>query len=432
MKRVQADIAVLGGGPAGLAAAVSAGRAFNGRGRVVLLERGKRVGKKLLSTGNGRCNLSNRELTPCHYHGAGRAVLERFLQNYPTEAVVQFFRSIGIFCRDEEGRIYPYSGQAATVLDALRRALQELSVEELCESCVTALQNQGGRFLLSGPETSIAARRVIVATGGMAAPSTGSDGSGYPLLQRMGHSMRPIFPALSPIRSPEPLLRSLKGVRCAGAVSLVEGNRILRREQGEIQFLENALSGICVFQLARQAAKRCVLKGAAGGLSPALYLRLDLAPELTHQELFGRLEEVRRDHPDVPLEEFLSCLFQKRLGFALVKTALPGPYQRPCASLSRDELQRLAAVAKGWELPVDGTLGWDRAQVTAGGVPLAEFDPDTLESRIIPGLYAAGEVLDVDGDCGGYNLHWAFCSGMLSGESAARSLMNAKKQRKER
>lgn len=392
---------IIGGGPAGMAAAIAAAR----RGEETLLvERLDRVGKKLLATGNGRCNLMNRSAPA--YPG-GEAFARQVLARCGEKELEAFFRSVGLRLRTEDmGRVYPASGQAASVLDALRMALAREGVALRVSSPAQRLEKRGGSLLLSLPEETLRAARVIVAGGGKAQPKLGSDGSCYALLTGMGHTLRQPFPALTQIETETTPLRGLSGIRVKVEAWITRNGRELHRTQGEGLFADYGLSGVCIMQLARYAQGRSVCLHL--NLLPALGLDSagDCAAELTRRRSCWRA---------APLEQLFTGLCVTRLSAALLRGAGVGPLSRPLASLKDAEIQALTAFIADFTLPVRGVKGFDSAQVTAGGVAWEEFSPNNLASRLCPGLYAAGEVLDVDGDCGGFNLMFAFASGILAG-----------------
>lgn len=418
------DLIVLGGGAAGMAAAISAARALQGKRSVALLEHGPRVGKKLLTTGNGRCNLTNLGPLSGHYHGNEPAFIQTVLAHFPSRKTISFFESLGLLCREEgEGRVYPYCGQASAVLDSFRTELEHLGVRQLLEYHPQRIVRQKKGFQIHCTEGIPSCRRLIVATGGKSLSSTGSDGSGYRLLQELGHTATKLFPSLTQIRTDPALMRPIKGLRCEGAVSLLADDKTVRREKGEIQFTEAGLSGICIFQLSRLSGEFFTLHTVNGKPTRQIAVSLDLMPDWEPSTLTSFLVSRRDCRPYAPLEQFLAGVLNKRVGQTLLKAAGCAPLHRPSGSLTDSELSRIAALLKGWRFQPSGLSTWNAAQVTAGGISCREFSPHTMESRSIPGLYAAGEVLDVDGDCGGFNLQWAWSSGILAGQSAAASLL---------
>ena len=398
------DVLIVGGGASGLMAACALAR--KGR-RVVLLEKQNRVGRKLLSTGNGRCNLTNLNVSAGDYHGSRQAA-RAALKAWPPKRVMDFFGELGIPCRaDEAGRVYPMSNQAASVLDALRLCCDERGVDTRTDFAVAALKRVGGGFEAASAEgQSVRARLSLVCTGGLAAPKLGACGDGYRLLEGLGHAIAPRFPAIAALKTPPEAVRGLKGIRAEGGIALLADGGIVREEAGELLFSETGVSGIAAMQLARQAnealraGKRCAV-------------RLDFMPGIdARRELMERSKalSLRR------MEDFLSGIVPKRLGQTLAKAA-GLDMALPAGELKPAQIDALAALLSGWTLPVTATLGFEAAQVTAGGAVLKDFDIRTMQSLRCPGLFAAGEVLDVDGDCGGFNLQWAWSSALVAAEA---------------
>jgi len=399
--------AIIGGGAAGLMAACLLSRAGV---PCVILEKQNRVGRKLLSTGNGRCNLSNLNAKSENYHG-GRRHIEAALKAFPPRKAVEFFREIGVECvSDEEGRVYPLSNQAAGVLDALRLYADEHGVETITEFSVEKLRrNKDGYSITSADGRNIRADFVIVACGGLAAPKLGGCADGYRLLEGFGHRISPRYPAIAALTTDADPIRGLKGIRAGCEISLLCEGRPLRAETGEILFSENGVSGIAAMQLARDvnlSRKKCVLK-------------INFLPDAKENHVDVRAKQL----PERSMEDFLSGIVPKRLGQTIVKAAGVSPLSIRAKELTAEQRKAIFRILTGWEIAVKGTLSYDQAQVTCGGAILKEFDVSTLESEHAEGLFAAGEVLDADGDCGGFNLHWAWASAyMACGAIIRRSL----------
>lgn len=409
------DVIVLGGGAAGMAASLTAARALGQNGRVALLERLDRVGKKLLATGNGRCNFTNMQVTVERYHGRNHIFCYEALQRYHPLSTVQFFRELGVVARVEEhGKVFPFSGQASAVLDGLRLALDQAGVQIITSCPVTQVDKNGAFFYVRGAGQTWRCQRLIVATGGMAAPDLGGHHGGYKLVTAFGHSMVPLFPALVQIKTDNGLTRALKGIKFNGRVSLFDGNDLLDSGSGEILFTDYGLSGPPILQLSR-----ALVDHVFGDMRVVL----DFLPEFREDQLRHHLWERRENLAHLTLEYYLAGLVNKKVGQLLLKRRLASPLSRPVVSLTESELAAVAATLKGLSLSVTGTVGWKQAQVTAGGIDTRDFEATTMESKLVDGLYCAGEVLDIDGDCGGYNLQWAWASGRLAGESAAQSLL---------
>ncbi|MBQ2764893.1 MAG: aminoacetone oxidase family FAD-binding enzyme [Firmicutes bacterium] len=402
------DIAVVGGGAAGLAAAITAARKG---ARVVIAEKEQRVGKKLLATGNGRCNYSNRFADKSRYHGEESDFMIYANTVYSPEENEVFFRSLGVMTVEEEkGKMFPLSLQAAAVLDMLRLEAERLRIAVKTETTVTELLSRGDGFTVRTKDGAFGAKKVIVACGGMASPELGGTKLGYDLLERCGHSLTKLAPALVKIKTENRLPNALKGIKVEGTLTLKKKGKIVGKEEGEILFTEFGISGPPVLQLSR-----CLCYENAEDFTA----EIDLLPTFAEAELWELLKERRSNLADVTLEYYLTGLVQKKVGQLLLKEALSSKLSRMVGDLSDDELQRIAEILKHFTLQVEGVLGWKQAQVTAGGIRTADFDPKTMESKLVPGLYAVGEVLDIDGDCGGFNLQWAWASGRLAGECAA-------------
>jgi hypothetical protein len=397
-------VIVVGGGSAGMTAAVAAARAG---APVVLLERMPRVGKKLLATGNGRCNLANAHPDPGRFHGEDPAFARAALDSFGLRETLRFFSELGIAAREEEGgKIFPRSGQASAVLDVLRHELSRLEVQIHCESAISRLERHGGLWHARTPAGTHEGAAVVLAAGGCAAPQLGSNGSGHALAAGLGHRIVEPFPALTRIRVRSPWLGHLKGLKLEGRVELGGS-----RAAGEILFTETGISGPPVLDVSRRAGE-CLRGGER------VEAVLDLCPDIAASPLTGLLQERFAGGCGSTAEFALVGFLHKRL----IVPALRGAGIDPAAgsgATDPEKVRALAALLKAWRLPVTGTGPWADAQVTAGGVDVAGVHPGSLESRVAPGLFFAGEVLDIDGDCGGFNLQWAWSSGHVAGTSAA-------------
>jgi predicted Rossmann fold flavoprotein len=405
-------VTVVGGGSSGMMAAVSAAR---GGAEVMLLERKDRVGKKLLATGNGRCNLTNTDGSLSRFHGGDRAFIAGVLTRFPAASAIQFFEELGIACTVEGvGRVYPRPGQASAVLDVLRWELERLKVDVRTGYEVKRIAPAESGFTLSlAAGGELPARRLVLACGGSAAPQFGSDGSGQRLAAALGHRLVEPVAALVPLRLRADFLRKLKGVSFEGRGEVRCGDDILRTEEGEFLFTDNGLSGPPVLQLSRSAAVALQKK-----LEPRIVL--DLFHGSTLEQLDDALAIRFRRQGRKSLMDGLVGLLNKRLIPVVLSQAGIDYQTLPCADVSQAARNSLARLLKSWSLAISGTMPWPEAQVTAGGVSLPDVNAETLESLLVPGLYFCGEVLDVDGDCGGFNLQWAWASGWLAGQNAAR------------
>ena len=390
--------AVIGGGAAGLMAACALAR---GGVQVDVLERQPRVGKKLLATGNGRCNFTNMNMGPQHYYGSFLDMPE-FLEKFTPERIMDEFAAMGVpGVADEQGRVYPMSNAAASVLDVLRLTLSEYGGGELTGFDVSEIRHGRTFNVRSADGRTGKYDRVIIACGGKAAPKSGGCDGGYRLLRGLGHNITGLRPAIAPVNTDVTDLKGLKGIRVRCNVTLRDGDNDICRESGEVLFADYGLSGICIMQLARRVhgLKRPVIS-------------IDLVPGMKEAYLFEHI----RNLADRRLEDVLNGMLQRRLGWNVLRAAGIADLSRTAGSLSRREISAVYRKLTDFSVSVDSVCGMESAQVTAGGADMTEFDPVTLESRIVPGLYAVGEVCDVDGDCGGYNLHWAWASALAAAE----------------
>lgn len=399
-------IGIIGGGASGMAAALAA--AENKNVQVLLFERQARLGRKLLATGNGRCNLTNKNVSLEHYHGDQKEFAGAVLEKYDLYDTIRWFSSMGLYTVDEpSGRFYPYSDQANSVVDVLRFALDKPNIQVLTGVEVTKVKKTGDRFIVETAEEGYCCDRLIVACGGLAGTKLGGSMSGYKLLMKFGHHCTKLRPTLVQIRSDWDALPSLKGVRANCMAVIFHNGKMHNASMGEIQFTEHGLSGPVIFEISRDV---CHEKGA-------WVCKLDLLPDLEREILLPMLR--RRQQTDLTAEDLLTGILHNRLGRVIVKEAGISGYV-PISQLEDWELEKVCDKVFGLEIHLTEPMGMDSAQVTAGGIYTSEFDPHTMESKLVPGLYACGEVLDIDGDCGGYNLQWAWSSGRCAGENAGK------------
>ena len=395
------NVCVIGGGAAGMLAALTA--AENGH-RVLLLERQSRVGRKLLATGNGRCNLSNYHVSPAHYHG-GAGFCDFALSQFDVGETLQYFASLGLLTVSEaSGRIYPMSNMAGSVLDVLRYALERPEIDLQTSQTVTAVRKMPEGFSVKTETDTFSARRLILAAGGAAGSKVGGGMDGYRLAKSLGHRRTALYPSLVQLKTDPTYPRALKGVKAQCGISICRGSQVLARNSGEVLFTEYGVSGPAIFDLSRSVS--------AGGSD--LTCLLNFFPDWEEAEVLHWLSQRQAAMAAHEASTLLTGSCHTRLGQMICKSA--GFTNQRAAGLTRDDLRRIARQATHFALPITGTCGFDQAQVTAGGLDTSEFDPRTLQSRLVPGLYACGELLDIDGDCGGYNLQWAWSSGRLAGK----------------
>lgn len=401
-------VAVIGGGASGMMAAVTA--ASEGA-RVILLEHKDRIGKKILSTGNGRCNFTNIHQEPICYHSEDPLFPWEVVERFNAQAVISFFLQLGVYSKNRNGYIYPNSDQASAVLDAFRMELDRLKVE--IRTGVECREIRTGKkgFTVLTDQGPVRADRVILCAGSKAAPTTGSDGSGYDLAKKLGHRILPVLPALTALKCEEKFFKSIAGVRANGSVSIWSGGECIAKDTGEIQLTDYGISGIPVFQVSRYASKLLYEKKETDAV-------LDFMPDFTKTQTDAFLRARAKTRPDKSAEMFLIGLFHKKLCDLWIRLS-EIPRQRKTGELTEDEIARLTDLIKEFRVRVRETNPYDKAQVCCGGVDTREVNPETLESVYVPGVYFAGEILDVDGMCGGYNLTFAWASGYVAGKAAS-------------
>ncbi len=406
-------LAVIGGGASGLIAAIEAKRT-NQNIDVIILERLERVGKKILATGNGRCNYTNINACTNNYHGENQSFVTNVLKEFTVDNTVNFFNQLGIFPREEEnGKLYPFSLQASSVLDALRYEVNRLGIEIINSFYVINIQYNKKLFKLTSKDGKvILCNKVIVAGGGCASKALGSDGSCIEILKKLGHTSTKLSPALVQLKTNTEETKALKGIKIYANASIIENNIEILREYGEILFTDYGVSGPPIFQISAKAAFKTNLK-----------LYMDFMPGYDIKEVFDILKSRQESLGYMTMENYFSGLLHKRLGNIIARRSGISKLSFIVSQLSDDILWSMASNIKQFSLDIIGNNGFDNAQVTAGGIRTSEFNNSTMESVIVKGVYACGEILDIYGDCGGYNLQWAWSSGRLAGKSAALSMI---------
>lgn len=418
MEIIKSDIAILGGGAGGLMCGCAINKSdFNGTS--VIIEAQNRCGKKLLATGNGRCNLSNKHITTNCYLGSGKAEALNLFKKYNTSYIINYFENLGLLCRgDNEGRIYPLSNSASSVLDVLRLSL--VNTKEYCSCKIESIKKEKDKYIISCKEKIFEAKKIIFTLGGKASPKLSSDGDGYKLLKSLGYNINSLMPSLSPVKVSSPLLPSLKGIRVKGNISLYCDNKLIKKESGEIQFTDNSLSGIAVFQLSPFVNEFFTKNTIQGKKYKQIMLSIDLLPEKTLDETLKILEKRKKTFANL-CSEYFTGIFHKRIGLALLKNNNI-PTDKNITDLTSKEISLLAKNIKDWQFMPKCISDFNTAQVTGGGIDAGNINFNTMESKRDKGLYFAGEIVDVDGICGGYNLHWAWTSAIIAGENAVKSL----------
>lgn len=397
-------IGIIGAGASGMAAALAASE--NADVQVFLFERQARVGRKLQATGNGRCNLTNMHADTQGLHGQDTAFSSFAISQFGVADTLRWFDGLGLYTvAEESGRVYPYSDQANSVVDVLRFALQRENITLISGFEVAKAKKTADGFQIEGNGEAYTCDKLIIACGGLAGTKLGGSMSGYHLLRSFGHHITKLRPSLVQLKSNWNGCVALKGVRAQCAISVLNGDVLHAKSIGELQFTDYGLSGPVVFEVSRDA---CFEKGN-------WHCLLDFIPDMDGKTLFSLLD--KRRSGNLLTDDLFTGILHNRLGRVLSQAA--GIRNGiAVSSLRDDEINAAVSAAKSLDVTITEPMGMEHAQVTAGGAVTDEFDPQTMESCIVPGLFACGEVLDVDGDCGGYNLQWAWSSGRLAGACA--------------
>ena len=402
-------VVVVGGGASGMMAAIVA----QSRGSdVTILERNERVGKKLLATGNGRCNYTNENIDLSFFHGEDKEFIKSVLGKFTNKDAIEFFESRGIVpVIEDNGKVFPLSFQSSSMLDILRYEMKKIGVRVITDSYVVKITKDKFFNLYTKDGRTFKADKVILATGGMAMPVSGSDGNGYSLAQTFKHKKNEPTPALVQLKLVGDKWKQINGVKFIGRASLIIDNKYITDDIGDILFTDYGVSGPPILQLSREAIR-------AKKENKTVKIGISILYNRTEKEVFNYFVERLQNMPEKTLADFLIGMINKRLILPIIKE-LDLDKDKFLYNMKEVELNLLAKILVNWEFELLGDKGWGNAQTTAGGISLKDINPKTMESKLVKGLFFCGEVLDVDGDCGGYNLQWAWSSGFLAGSSAA-------------
>ncbi|MFA6739504.1 MAG: aminoacetone oxidase family FAD-binding enzyme [Bacilli bacterium] len=411
------NIAIIGGGAAGLTCAILLGKRLGSSASITVFEQSNRVGRKVLATGNGRGNLSNHDVSTSHYNNP--EFVQSVLHVYPATQVSSFWRLFGLeVITDEAGRMYPFSQSSHSILDVLLLGLHEASVRVQTDCEIQEIKpNCTGYelFSLSGSEGVF--HCVVLTTGSMASYPERSSPKLVSSLENLGFECTDLFPALGPLGSTHPQLGALNGTRVSARASLIVNGKQIRVEDGEVLFKKNALSGIAVFQLSNAYAREQKRSEVISA-----WIELDLCPNFSLEQVYGLLIERRKAFPNRILSQLFSGWFLRVVGQALILEAKLESTNQTLSSLSEETLFSFAKVIKAWRFPIDQGTSQLQAQVMVGGLQVHHFDPVSFEAKHLPHFYACGEALDIDGDSGGFNLHFAFSSGAAVADAISLSL----------
>lgn len=399
------DAIIIGGGASGLMCAISA-KLKNRNKTVAIIEKNDRVGKKLLSTGNGRCNLTNKNVSIEKYIGTFKEQSKILFEKYDTQAVLDIFNKLGLMtCCDSEGRYYPACRQASAVLDVMRFSCERLGVEIFCKENIKSVKKVKKYFEIATENGGFTSEKLVIANGSKASPKLGGNSSASDYLKNFGHTFTGFTPALCPIKVKSDVLKSLKGLRATAKAELTDKDgKIIKSEAGEVQFSDGTLSGICIFNLSLHTKKD-------------YYVYLDLLPDISSAELKQLIYKNKKLFFDFELDNLFTGIFQKRLGQAVLKSSKVSDFSRKCNTLDENEIENIVRTIKKLSFPVIENSGFEQAQCALGGVKGCEINENTMQSKFVKGLYICGEAIDICGECGGYNLHFAFSSGYTAGEN---------------
>ena len=395
-------LAIIGGGPAGMIAALEARRH---QAEVMLIDANPSVGRKLAATGSGRCNLTNMHAQPGSYHTSSPQNLVRIFSKFGNKDLIAWLDQLGIFTyATQDGWVYPLSNSAQNVADILAAHLSEAGVEIHLQTLITDLQLDGNKFKLftKDPSHSFSAERVVIATGGPAYPQLGARDNIYTILKRLGHTLLPVKPALAPVLTDAKSFHKLQGVRLDAGVTLISESREIGRTIGNIIFTSWGLNGPGVMDLSHLVSLHD---------HETLEFRLDFLPNQPE-----RLKELiqKQTHCNLPLLSLLESFLPVKVAYFILERCRI-PAEKTIKQMNESEISRVMQTLHNQHVTIKGVKGFKECQLSTGGVPLSEINPDSMQSLKVPGLYLAGEILDVNGPCGGFNLQWAFTSGFVAG-----------------
>lgn len=404
-------VIIAGGGASGLMAAITAAR--NGA-VVTIIEQKDQVGKKILSTGNGRCNLTNEYMALDCFRGDDLSIVSKVLGQFGYKETFAFFEELGVLLKSRQGYIYPISDQASTILDVLRMEVERLQVEVVLEERIEEVFKTKKGFSIKTDKNTYTCDALVLATGGKAAPVLGSDGSGYNLAKSFGHSISPVVPALVQLIGKGTYFKQVAGVRIHATVALYVDGEWAASDTGELQLTGYGISGIPVFQISRYAAKAFYDK-------KSVTAEINFLPSMTEAEFIEFINKRKLGHGYKTTEDFFVGMLHKKLAVMLLKAANV-PLYIAANDVLDEKWEKLLYLIQHFPVEIEGTNSFEQAQICAGGVRTDEINADTMESMYEKDLYLTGELLDVDGICGGYNLQWAWATGYIAGKNAAKGM----------
>lgn len=405
-------IGIIGGGAAGLFCGLCA-KKYNPKNKIYIIEKADKCGRKILATGNGRCNLTNEVMGAEFFYSSDTNYVKEALSVFSNLDTQKSFENLGLlFTTGDKGKIYPRSLQASAVLDVLRMENQRLGVEEVTGFKVLKIEKKGNIFRVFGEKETLEFEKIVIATGGMSGENLGSDGDGYTFLKAFGHKMNPVFQSLVQIKCDNTYTKALNGTKITVSAKIDVDGKTVDKGIDEMHFTEYGLSGPLGFNLSRSVSKHFCEKNPKD-----IYCVIDFMQELTYEEVKTLIQSRIKTQGHKPLEDFFTGVFSKRCGQMIIKKSTDKKFNTPAKDLSGAEIKEIVNNIKAFKVKLLSVMPFKNSQVTAGGIRIEDFDIKTLESNKVSGLFACGEVLDVDGICGGYNLQWAWSSGYMVGKA---------------
>lgn len=400
------DMIVVGAGAAGLIAAITSARAGQ---KIILLEQNSKIGKKILVSGNGKCNIDNKYISTNRFHSQNPNFIEEVLKGYGIEIVENFFTSIGLeLTEGKEGKIFPMSLQASSVVELLEYEAKRAGIQIVCDSAVTSISKEAGTFTVETPQGTRRCKKLLLASGSPAAPQLGGSNSGYAFATKMGHSLIPRHPSLVQLCSEETWVKACAGVKVAGVAQLYANGEYITEKKGDLLFTNYGISGLAILDLSREVSTRLANYDYCE-------LNLDLMPELSKEKLTNLLLSRIEEGSEKPVGIWLQGVMNKKLISIILEQSKCKAKQEN--DLNRKEVGKLVYAIKNLKLSISDTKGFKGAEVATGGINTTEINPQTMESKLVPNLYFSGEILDVDGDRGGFNFHFAWVSGLRVGNN---------------
>jgi predicted Rossmann fold flavoprotein len=400
------DVAVIGAGAAGTIAAIEAAK----KNKTIIIDQNHKIGKKIYATGNGKCNYTNKNISLENYHGQNVNFAKFTLNNFNNIKTIDFFKNAGVLSKDIDERVYPVTEESASIVEILEYLLKENDVELLLGYKIHKINIENDSFIISSNHKQVKAKKLIIATGGKSSPNHGSDGEMFNIIKDLGHTITPLKPALVQIKTDNKFSKEVKGVRIKGSITIKHRKKEVTKDTGEIMFTDYGLSGIPVMQVSHFTHDYLEK-------NEKIFASLDFFPEMNQKDLDDLLIKRKNSLKERKIKDFLKGLIHSKLiNMVLIKSGIKN-HNSSSSKLTEKDISSLSKNLKDLSFFITGTKSWKNSQVTFGGIDTSEIDEKTMESKVIKNLYFAGEIIDISGDCGGYNLQWAWSSGYIAGKS---------------